>query len=83
MTIVAIISTIILIFAGLNWMLVGFFNWNMVSAMFGNSFFAIITYITVGLAAAFMIYYLVMQLVHAKAKSKKRTPAKKATTSQS
>ncbi|MCL1900912.1 MAG: DUF378 domain-containing protein [Firmicutes bacterium] len=83
MMVLAIIATSILIFAGLNWMIVGFFNWNMVSAIFGSSFFAIVTYVIVGLAAAFMIYYLIMQSVNAKSKSKKRTPARKTSTSQS
>lgn len=80
--ILALISTIILIFAGLNWMLVGFFNWNMVGAIFGSSFFAIIIYITVGMAAAYMTYYLIAQSVSSKTKSRKKTPARKTSTSQ-
>jgi len=80
MMIIAVIATCILIFAGLNWTLVGFFNWNMVAAIFGNSFFATLTYIVVGAAAAFMIYFLIAQLLSSKTKSKKRVTTRKTTT---
>lgn len=59
--IAAMVSTIILIFAGLNWALVGIFDWNMVTAIFGYSLFTRIFYAVLGLAALYMIFYTVMQ----------------------
>lgn len=54
-----ITATILVIIGGLNWGLVGFFNYNLVDAIFGaGSIAARIIYAIVGLAAVYMIYDL-------------------------
>lgn len=55
-TIIAIILTII---GALNWLLVGIFDFNLVTFIFGASAFTAIIYILVGLAGIWMLYYLV------------------------
>lgn len=45
------VSFILLIIGGLNWLLVGLFNWNLVEAIFGTSWIAKLIYILVGLSA--------------------------------
>ena len=52
------ISVILLIIGGLNWGLVGLFNWNLVAAIFGASVVANIVYVLVGLSALYAIYNL-------------------------
>lgn len=48
----------LVIIGGLNWGLVGAFNFNLVSAVFGDmSILSRIVYILVGLAAVALIYY--------------------------
>lgn len=48
----------LVIIGGLNWGLVGAFNFNLVSAIFGDmSILSRIVYILVGLAAVALIYY--------------------------
>ena len=51
---------ILLIIGGINWGLVGFFNYNLVSAVFGGSLLIIsrIIYSVVGLAALYAISFL-------------------------
>ncbi|MDD5927941.1 MAG: DUF378 domain-containing protein [Firmicutes bacterium] len=51
---------ILLIIGGINWGLVGFFNYNLVSAVFGGSLLIIsrIIYAVVGLAALYAISFL-------------------------
>ncbi len=52
------IALILTIIGGLNWGLVGLFNYNLVDAIFGTgSTLSRIIYILVGLAALYMIYY--------------------------
>lgn len=52
------IALILTIIGGLNWGLVGLFNYNLVNAIFGTgSTLSRIIYILVGLAALYMIYY--------------------------
>ncbi|MFH0978389.1 MAG: DUF378 domain-containing protein [Candidatus Woesearchaeota archaeon] len=52
-------SLILVIIGGLNWGLVGAFNLNLVTAIFGGiSMLVTIIYILVGLAALYMIYFL-------------------------
>jgi len=82
MMILALISTIALIIGGVLWLLMGFFNWNLVSALFGTAFVARAIYIVIGAAALFMVYYLIMQSINANSKNKKRTPAKRTTSAQ-
>jgi uncharacterized membrane protein YuzA (DUF378 family) len=63
-----LIALILVIIGGLNWGLVGLFNFNLVDAIFGVlSALSRIVYIIVGLAALYMIYYGV--------RSDERTPA--------
>ncbi len=53
------IALILLVIGGLNWGLVGVWNWNLVDAIFGvGSVVARIIYIVVGLAGLWGIYYL-------------------------
>ena len=51
---------ILLIIGGINWGLVGFFNYNLVAAVFGGSLLIIsrIIYAVVGLAALYAISFL-------------------------
>ncbi len=52
------IALILVIIGGLNWGLVGLFNYNLVDAIFGPmSTLSRIIYILVALAALYMIYY--------------------------
>ena len=52
---------ILLIIGGINWGLVGFFNYNLVSAIFGGNLVIIsrIIYAVVGLSALYAISFLV------------------------
>jgi uncharacterized membrane protein YuzA (DUF378 family) len=53
-----VIAAILLIIGGLNWGLVGIFDWNLVSAIFGaGSVIARIIYILVGLSAIWQIIF--------------------------
>jgi uncharacterized protein len=55
---VDLISLILLIVGGLNWGLVGLFNFDLVATIFGaRSTLARIVYIVVGLASLYMIYF--------------------------
>ena len=51
---------ILLIIGGINWGLVGFFNYNLVSAIFGGNLVIIsrIIYVVVGLSALYAISFL-------------------------
>ena len=51
-----VIAAILLVVGGLNWGLVGFFNFNLVAAIFGDgSIFARIIYALVGFSALYQI----------------------------
>ena len=51
-----VIAAILLVVGGLNWGLVGFFNFDLVATLFGaGSIFARIVYVLVGLAAVYQI----------------------------
>jgi len=55
---VDLIALILVIVGGLNWGLVGLFDFNLVTAIFGEgSTLSRIIYILVGLAAIYMIYF--------------------------
>ena len=57
---VDLIALILVIVGGLNWGLVGFFDFNLVAAIFGEgNTLSRIIYILVGLAALYMIYFTV------------------------
>lgn len=51
------ISFVLVIIGGLNWLLVGLFNWNLVDAIFGmGSVLSTIVYVLVGLGALYLIF---------------------------
>ena len=53
------IALIIVILGGLDWGLVGLFHFNLVNAIFGPmSLTARLIYIVIGLAAAYMVYWI-------------------------
>ncbi len=53
------IALILIIIGGLNWGLVGLFNFNLVTAIFGDmTLLARLIYIVVGVAAVYTIIYL-------------------------
>ncbi|TFG90682.1 MAG: DUF378 domain-containing protein [Candidatus Atribacteria bacterium] len=57
---VDLIALILVIVGGLNWGLVGLFDFNLVTTIFGGgSTLSRIIYILVGLAAVYMIYFTV------------------------
>lgn len=66
MMLAALIASIILIIGGLNWALIGIFDWNLLTAIFGYNMFTRSIYILVGLAALYMIYYIIMQIINAR-----------------
>ena len=56
MKILDIIATVLLIVGGLNWGLVGLFNFNLVTAIFGDgSLLSRLVFIIVGLAAIYQV----------------------------
>jgi uncharacterized membrane protein YuzA (DUF378 family) len=57
---VDLIALILVIVGGLNWGLVGLFNFDLVATIFGTgSSLARIVYIVVGLSAVYMIYFAI------------------------
>lgn len=53
------IALVLLIVGGLNWGLVGIFNFDLVAAIFGGiPFLQNLIYILVGLSAIYIIYYV-------------------------
>ena len=57
---VDLIALILVIVGGLNWGLVGLFNFDLVATIFGaGSTLARIVYIVVGLSAVYMIYFAI------------------------
>lgn len=54
-----IIASALVIIGGLNWGLVGLFNYNLVDGIFGvGSFLSRTIYVVVGIAAVYMIFTL-------------------------
>jgi len=51
-----LLAYILVIIGGLNWGLIGFFNFNLVEALFGTSIITTIIYALVGLAALWMLF---------------------------
>lgn len=49
------IALILVVIGGINWGLVGLFNFNLIAAIFGNSIIATIVYVLVALAAIYLI----------------------------
>ena len=56
---ITLVATIIAIVGCLNWILVGLFGFNFIAWAFGASFFATLLYIVIGLAGAWLTYYLI------------------------
>jgi len=52
------ITWILLVIGGLNWGLVGFFNFNLVQAIFGSGIVSDIVYAIVGIAALYGIFMM-------------------------
>lgn len=50
------IALILVVIGGLNWGLVGLFNYNLVQAIFGTGTISSVIYILVGLSALYMIF---------------------------
>jgi uncharacterized protein len=50
-----LITLILVIIGGLNWGLVGLFDWNLVAAIFGQNVIARLIYILVGLSALWQL----------------------------
>ncbi len=50
------ISWVLVIIGGINWLLIGLLNLNVVSMIFGESFIARLIYIVVGLGACYLLY---------------------------
>lgn len=55
---IKLIALILVIVGGLNWLLVGLFNFNLVTAIFGDSIVTNIVYVLVGLSALFSLTIL-------------------------
>lgn len=53
---ICLISWILVIIGGINWLLIGLINLNVVSMIFGETIIARVIYILVGLGACYMIY---------------------------
>ena len=52
------VALVLVVVGGLNWGLVGLFNWNLVDAIFGSvAWLARLIYILVGLSALYMIWF--------------------------
>jgi uncharacterized membrane protein YuzA (DUF378 family) len=51
-----VLAAVLLIIGGLNWGLVGLFDFNLVHAIFGHGAIARIVYTLVGLSAVFQIF---------------------------
>lgn len=49
------IALILVVIGGINWLLVGLFDFNLVTAIFGDSILTTIIYVLVGLAAIYLI----------------------------
>ncbi len=50
------IALILVVIGGLNWGLVGLFNYNLVQAIFGTGTVSSVIYVLVGLSALYMIF---------------------------
>lgn len=51
------LALVLIIIGGLNWLLVGLFNFDLVMAIFGNrSFLSLLIYVVVGLSALYVIF---------------------------
>lgn len=55
------VALIIVIIGGINWLLVGLFNLNLVTAIFGLGLLSRLIFIIVGLAAIYLAYLLYLE----------------------
>lgn len=53
--VIDILSLVLVIIGAVNWGLIGFFEWNLVEALFGFSWFTRIIYALVGLAGLYCL----------------------------
>ena len=58
---ISIVSFIILLFGGLNWLCIGFFQYDIVAGLFGfqASIFSRLIYIVVGISALYLIFSVI------------------------
>jgi uncharacterized protein len=61
MELVETIATLLLVIGGLNWGLVGLANFNLVSAIFGDSIISRIIYVLVGLSALWALWHWIQE----------------------
>ncbi len=67
MRVLSVVVLILLVVGGINWGLVGFFDYNLVDELFGEgSTVARIVYGVVGVAAVYKLFYWVAQLASGK-----------------
>ena len=52
------VTFVLLVVGGLNWGLVGFFDWNLVQAIFGTGAVTAVIYDLVGLSTLWVIYHM-------------------------
>ncbi len=52
------VTFVLVMIGGLNWGLVGFFNWNLVEAILGTGTITTVIYALVGLSTLWMIYHM-------------------------
>ena len=55
------IAGILLIVGGLNWGLIGLFNFNLVTTIFGTAIITKIIYVLVGISAIYMIFAMMKE----------------------
>jgi hypothetical protein len=60
------VAWVLVVIGALNWGLVGFFNFNLVTSLFGTGMFSSVIYDLVGLSAIVLIFYKVMKYKKAK-----------------
>lgn len=60
MSVVEWVAFVLLVVGGLNWGLVGLFNFNLVTTLFGDGLLTKIVYDLVGLAALVELYFVFM-----------------------
>lgn len=56
LTVIAIILTVV---GSVNWLLVGMFDFNLVTFIFGAGALTVAIYVLIGLAGVWMLYYLI------------------------
>lgn len=62
----------LLVIGGLNWGLIGAFNFSLVNEIFGNGFLSDLIYVVVGVAAVYEAYKIVVMIQSQKKGQKRR-----------